>query len=271
MDEAVRPSSLTREPILEIGTSGWVYKHWMGIFYPPKMPGAQQLPYYARRFETVEVNYSFYRLPERSVFENWRTQAPRDFLFAVKGSRYLTHMKKLKDPQEPLERLMHRASGLEEKLGPILFQFPWSWPIHLERLEPFLDALRPYLRQRFTFEFRHPSWLTPDVFRLLERDGHALCLPVSPQVPVDIRLTAPWTYIRFHGGNHGIGYTEQELRWWAEYLRRTLDQGADAYVYFNNDPEGHALRDAIRLRTMLREETPERAAFRNLLEAGAAH
>jgi uncharacterized protein YecE (DUF72 family) len=247
----------SREPILEIGTSGWVYQHWMDIFYPPKMPGDVQLEYYARRFHTVEVNYSFYRLPERAVFEGWRAQTPRDFLFAVKASRYLTHMKKLKDPQEPLERLMSRASGLGEKLGPILFQFPASWPIHLERLDPFLDALRAYPRQRFTFEFRHPSWLMPEVYQRLESDGHALCLPVSPAVPLDARLTAPWTYIRFHSGRFGTGVADPELSEWAIHIRRFLDQGADVYVYFNNDPDGHALRDAIRLRCMVRDHSSE--------------
>src|SRR3712207_1291023 len=129
---------------LWIGTSGWVYKHWMGIFYPTNTPGEQQLAFYARRFPTVEVNFSFYRLPERSVFESWREQTPPGYLFAVKGSRYLTHMKKLKDPEEPLQRLMERAGGLGEKLGPILFQFPHTWPANVERLASFLEVLRPY-------------------------------------------------------------------------------------------------------------------------------
>ena len=115
--------SFTSAPLLQIGTSGWIYKHWMGIFYPPKLPAPEQLGFYTQHFPTVEVNFSFYRLPERSVFETWRTQTPSEFLFAVKGSRFLTHMKKLKDPEEPLSRLMERASGLQEKLGPILFQF----------------------------------------------------------------------------------------------------------------------------------------------------
>jgi uncharacterized protein YecE (DUF72 family) len=252
-DEPIsRPAPAERaKPLLEIGTSGWVYKHWMGIFYPPRMAGDQQLPFFARRFPTVEVNYSYYRLPERSVFEGWRRQTPRDFLFAVKASRYLTHMKKLKDPEEPLERLMGNATGLGEKLGPILFQFPHYWPLHLERLVPFLEALKAYPDHRFTFEFRHPSWLIPRVFELLESAGAALCLPVSPHVPVDIRLTTSWTYLRFHGGNTGIGYTDHELGWWAEHIRSFMAREADVYAYFNNDPEGHALRDADRLRDLL--------------------
>ncbi|HWE62000.1 MAG TPA: DUF72 domain-containing protein [Chloroflexota bacterium] len=236
---------------LWIGTSGWVYRHWMGIFYPQHLPAQQQLPFYAERFATVEVNFSFYRLPERSVFETWRAQTPDRFLFAVKGSRYLTHMKKLKEPEEPLARLLDRASGLGDKLGPILFQFPARWPANVERLAAFLQALRPYAPQRFAFEFRHASWLCAEVYGLLEQAGAALCLPVSPSLPLDVRLTAPWTYVRMHGGRHGIGFDDEELQVWAARLRSFQDRGADAYVYFNNDPDGHALRDAARLRDLL--------------------
>ena len=237
---------------LWIGTSGWVYKHWTnGFFYPPKMPGEQQLPFYAERFPTVEINFSFYRLPERSVFETWRTQTPAGFLFAVKGSRYLTHMKKLKDPEEPLERLMDRASGLGDKLGPILFQFPHWWRLDFERLRHFLDALRPYAPTQFAFEFRHQSWLVPRVYELLEQAGAALCLPIGPGVPLDVRLTAPWSYIRFHSGQAGIGFSDPELETWVGHVRGFLDRRADTYVYFNNDPEGHAIRDAERFRAML--------------------
>ncbi len=238
-------------PDLRIGTSGWVYRHWKGIFYPDRLPAARQLPFYAEHFSTVEINYAFYRLPEKTVFESWRGQVPEDFLFAVKASRYLTHMKKLNAPEEPLARLMDRASGLGAKLGPILFQFPSSWPIHLERLEPFLQALRAYPDQRFAFEFRHASWLTEPVYDLLEQAGAALCLPVHPTLPLDIRLTAPWTYLRMHGGKTGIGYADEELAFWADQVRAFHTRKVDVYVYFNNDPEGYALRDAEQLRALL--------------------
>jgi len=234
-----------------IGTSGWIYKHWRGIFYPPDLTGPEQLSFYAANFPTVEVNYTFYRLPDRAVFATWRDQTPTDFLFAVKGSRYLTHLKKLKEPEQPLERLMERATGLGDKLGPILFQFPHTWPANLERLKNLMEALRPYSPQRFACEFRHASWLTPAVYGLLEDAGVALCLPVSPTVPLDVRLTAPWTYFRMHQGRRGIGFEDEELATWATYIAGILRQGADAYVYFNNDAEGHALRDAARLRTLL--------------------
>jgi uncharacterized protein YecE (DUF72 family) len=236
---------------LQIGTSGWVYKHWMGIFYPLHLPSNQQLSFYAQNFSTVEINFSFYRLPERSVFESWREQTPSGFLFAVKGSRYLTHMKKLKDPQEPLSRLMERVEGLQEKLGPILFQFPHTWHLNLERLQPFLELLQTYPQQRFTFEFRHSSWLIPQVYKLLENAGVALCLPVSPTVPLDVRLTAPWTYIRMHTGQYGVGYSDEELSIWANRIRLFLQQETDVYIYFNNDPDGYAIHDAQHLCRLL--------------------
>src|SRR5579884_2040843 len=161
---------------LRIGTSGWINKHWKGIFYPDRMPGADQLAFYAERYDTVEINYSYYRLPERSVFENWRRQTPEGFHFAVKASRFLTHMKKLKDPKEPLERLMERAGGLEEKLGPILCQFPATWRRNTERLSEFLKEASRFAGCRWAFEFRHESWLVREVFELLQDAGAALVI-----------------------------------------------------------------------------------------------
>jgi uncharacterized protein YecE (DUF72 family) len=160
-------------------------------------------------------------------------------------------MKKLKDPIEPLSRLMERASGLEEKLGPILFQFPHTWHINIERLQPFLELLQTYPQQQFTLEFRHQSWLIPEVYKLLERAGVALCLPVSPTVPLDVCLTTPWTYIRMHSGQWNVGYSDEELATWAERIRSFIAQGFDVYVYFNNDPGGHAIRDAQKLYILL--------------------
>jgi uncharacterized protein YecE (DUF72 family) len=228
-----------------------VYKHWLDIFYPRGLPGSEQLPFYAQHYDTVEINFSFYRLPERSVFEQWRAQTPEGFLFAVKGSRYLTHMKKLKDPEEPLSRLLDRAGGLEDKLGPILFQFPHTWHANLERLQGFLQALEPHAGQRFAFEFRHSSWLVPAVFTMLEEARVALCLPVDPGLPLQMRLTADWTYIRMHRGKWGTGYSDEELTAWADHIRTFRRDHIDTYLYFNNDPEGHALRDADRIEQML--------------------
>jgi uncharacterized protein YecE (DUF72 family) len=248
----VRTATQVAAPTLRIGTSGWVYRHWKGIFYPERVPTTEELPLYTQYFNTVEVNLSFYRLPERHVCESWWERTPEGFVFAVKGSRYLTHVKKLKDPEEPLMRLMERAGGLGEKLGPILFQLPPTFTCDLDRLTDFLCALRRYRPQRFAFEFRHPSWLVPEVFETLEAVQAALCIPVSPHLPVELRLTAPWTYLRLHGGSLPAGgYTEEELRQWAERVAEFRDRGADAYVYFNNDWEGHAIRNAQRFRQLL--------------------
>jgi uncharacterized protein YecE (DUF72 family) len=236
---------------LWIGTSGWVYKHWIGVLYPPKLPAGRYLPRYAAEFPTVEINRSYYRLPERSVVEAWRQQSPPGFLFAVKASRFLTHMKKLKDPEQPLERLMTAAAGLGEKLGPVLFQFPRQWRMNLERLDDFLGALRPYAPTRFAFEFRHASWLVPAVYARLERAGCALCLPVGWGIPLDVQVTAPWTYIRMHGGETTNAFADQELATWAARIGEYLASGTDVYTYFNNDPWGDAVRDAARLRGML--------------------
>jgi len=224
-----------------------VYRHWRGLLYPRQRLDRSELEIYADRFDTVEVNNSFYRLPDRHVFEGWRTGSPKGFLFAVKASRYLTHMKKLRDPEEPLRRLMDSAAGLEEKLGPVLFQFPARWNADLGRLQDFVGALQRYPRHRFAFEFRHRSWLGPHTYRLLERAGAALCLPVAPDVPLDRRLTADWTYVRFHRGRRGIGIGRCQLEGWAERLDDYRRQRVDAYVYFNNDTAGHALEDAAML------------------------
>ncbi len=248
------------QPALWVGTSGWVYRHWNGLFYPQGLPGNQQLAYYSERFQTVEINYSFYHLPERSVFEAWRAGSPPDFLFAVKASRYLTHMKKLKEPEEPLQRLLERATGLGSKLGPILFQFPHQWRVNLDRLSAFLAALQAFPGHRYAFEFRHTSWLVEDVYALLNDAGAALCLPVHPEVPLDVRLTAPWTYIRFHGGRYGVGYSDEELDEWAAHIRGFRGSGADVYAYFNNDWGGHAIWDANRLLERLEPASGRRAA-----------
>jgi len=239
-----------------IGTSGWSYKHWEGgMFYPPGQPAAEHLPFYAAQFPTVEINYSYYQLPPRKTFALWRSRAPSDFVFAVKASRYLTHMKKLSDPEEPLQRLLTHAGGLEEKLGPILFQFPRQWRLNLDRMEAFLAALKRHPGQRYAFEFRHQSWLSSDVYSALRGVNAALCLPVGWGIPLDVQLTADWTYIRFHGGARSIAFTDAELRPWAKRIRAWLSDGIDSYAYFNNDTiengRAPAIDNAHRLRELI--------------------
>ena len=247
-------------PQLWIGTSGWVYKDWTGVLYPPKLASSQYLQLYSAKFSTVEINRSYYRLPERSVFEAWRKQTPPDFLFSVKASRYLTHMKKLKDPEEPLELLIGNARGLGEKLGPILFQFPRQWRINLERLDSFLFALQSYPEERFAFEFRHRSWLVPAIYERLERAGCTLCLPVGWGIPLDVQVTATWSYIRMHGGETTNAFSDQELANWAARIDDFLSRDLDVFAYFNNDAHGDAVDDAQRLRAMVSGRASDLAA-----------
>jgi uncharacterized protein YecE (DUF72 family) len=239
---------------VRIGTSGWSYKHWEnGIFYPPKLPAADFLPFYAKHFSTVEINYSYYQLPPRKTFELWARKSPDGFVFAVKASRYLSHMKKLKDPEEPLARLMEHAGGLGRKLGPVLFQFPRQWTLHLDRLTEFLAALKAHPRHRYAFEFRHTSWLVADVYEQLRAANAALCLPIGWGIPLDIQVTADWTYVRFHGGAHSIAFTDDELRPWAERIGQWREQDIDSYSYFNNDTLENGRAPAIDNARRLRE------------------
>ena len=236
-----------------IGTSGFVYKHWRrGVFYPEKLPQKQELEYFSQHFATVELNNPFYRLPPRETFEKWRDRTPAEFLFAVKASRYISHIKRLKDCAEPLERLMESAGGLGNKLGPILFQFPPTWGLDIDRLRDFLTLLSR--RQEFTFEFRNPGWFVEPVYDLLRQHGAALCLAVSPTAPDPPEiLTGRFTYVRMHAGSGRYGdFTEPELAKWQRKICRFRREGVKVYVYFNNDAHGCAIRDARRLIETLR-------------------
>ncbi|MDQ3810270.1 MAG: DUF72 domain-containing protein [Chloroflexota bacterium] len=229
------------------------------MFYPPRMPPAEHLAFYSRHFSTVEINYSYYQLPSRQTFALWRRKSPAGFVFAAKASRYLTHMKKLNQPEEPLQRLLYSAGGLEEKLGPLLFQFPRRWAVQHQRLADFLSALQQQQQQqgsppgRYAFEFRHQSWLVPEVYALLREHDCALCLPVGWGIPLDVRVTAGWTYIRFHAGAHRIAFTDDELSPWAARIRAWLADGIDSYSYFNNDTLENGRAPAIDNARRLRE------------------
>ncbi|MDI7275027.1 MAG: DUF72 domain-containing protein [Anaerolineae bacterium] len=234
-----------------IGTSGWTYRHWRGVFYPPELPQARWFEFYASRFPTVEINNTFYRLPDPATFDAWRQQAPRGFVYAVKASRYITHMKKLKDAAEPLSRLLERARRLGRHLGPILYQLPSNWRRDLERLQAFIALLPGDLRH--AFEFRDRSWLVDETFEALDRAGVGLCVMDLPGLETPLRVTGGLVYVRFHGPQRAYegSYSDEELAQWAARLRQFARRRLAIYVYFNNDAHGYAVRDAQRLREMV--------------------
>lgn len=229
-----------------IGTSGWNYDDWKGRFYPEDLPSSRWLEYFVQHFSTVEINFSFYKWPDREQFAKWAQETPDDFIFAVKASRYLTHRKKLKDPAQPIERTIASVRGLGDKLGPTLFQLPPHWKVNVQRLREFLALLPRDIR--YAFEFRDPTWLVDEVFDLLSEYGVANCIMAAPDLPRVMRVTAPFSYIRMHSGGAETEskFTEEQLKWWAEQIKAMLNT-MDVYVYFNNDWKGFALENAQRL------------------------
>jgi uncharacterized protein YecE (DUF72 family) len=236
-----------------IGCSGWQYKHWRGGFYPPELPVSRWFEHYASVFDTVEINNTFYRLPERETFAAWRRRAPARFLFAVKASRFLTHMKKLKDPEDSLERLFSRVRALGRRLGPVLYQLPPHWNLDRDRLERFLHALPRGMHH--VMEFRDPGWYAHEVLTLLDRHGVSLCLHDMPGSSTGPLRVGPLVYARFHGarGTYGGSYSNARLSAWSEWLHAQRTTGADIFAYFNNDVGGHAPRNALVLRRLLEE------------------
>ena len=235
---------------IRIGTSGWVYRHWQGLFYPANLPQKQWFAYYARSFDTVEINSTFYHLHNASVFEHWRQQAPGGFLYSIKASRIITHNQRLEGCQDTLETFLSRASLLGETLGPVLFQLPPSFSLDLSRFESFL-ALLP---QGFSYamEFRNPTWLTEEVFALLERFGVALCIHDMPPLQVPLRITAKFVYLRFHGDvDHAGDYPLETLAAWVERIQTWQRNGLAVFAYFNNDTGGMAVRNALTVKQLL--------------------
>jgi uncharacterized protein YecE (DUF72 family) len=233
-----------------VGCSGWQYRHWRGDFYPAELPQARWLEYYAERFDTVEINNTFYRLPEAETFGAWARRAPPRFVYAVKASRFLTHMKKLKDPAEPLQLFFSRAVRLGGSFGPVLYQLPPRWPVNLERFETFLAALPK--GRRHTVEFREPSWYSDEVMSLLTRHRVALCLHDMQGSETGQLAPGPFVYVRFHGTSKYSGsYPDETIDRWAEWLAARVREKMKVFAYFNNDTGGHAPRDAVRLRSAL--------------------
>jgi uncharacterized protein YecE (DUF72 family) len=240
-----------------IGCSGWHYQHWRGRVYSETLPTSAWLREYARRFPTVEINNSFYRLPPEETFASWRAQVARGFVFAVKASRFLTHIKRLRDPEEPLERLLRHARPLGPTLGPILYQTPPRWFPDEDRLRIFLEALPARLGSRqhlhHVIEFRDPRGYEPWVIDLLDEHGVTMCVHDMPGSESPLVNIGPIVYVRMHGygKKYGGSYPDEVLREWAGWLTGALTSGRHVYVYFNNDVNAYAVQDAARLTAML--------------------
>jgi uncharacterized protein YecE (DUF72 family) len=238
---------------IHIGTSGWHYRHWLeGVFYPPGTKPAQMFQFYAQHFDTVEINNSFYHLPSAKTFDNWRDSSPAKFLFAVKASRFITHMKKLKDPVPSSEKFFLVADRLGRKRGPILFQLPPRWKLNTDRLSEFLESLPA--KHKYVFEFRDETWLVPEVYALLRRHKAAFCIHDFSDMKVPHEITANFTYIRFHGpttAKYFGSYSTDQLRVWAERIAYWSRDLSAIYVYFNNDPGGEAVKNGLELKRLI--------------------
>jgi uncharacterized protein YecE (DUF72 family) len=249
------PEARDRAPLIRIGCSGWNYAHWRnGVFYPPRLASRDWLDFYARVFDTVEINMTFYRLPKVEAVRRWVEESPDGFLFAVKASRYMTHIKRLKEVRAGLGPFLERLEPLlgHPKMGPMLWQLPPNFRRDDDRLAEALTALPP---GRHCFEFRHESWFRPEVYDLLREHGVALVIGDRPEVHAfqSLELTTDWTFVRFHYGSLGErgNYSEGELALWAERIRGWNAQGTDVYAYFNNDWEGFAIQNGIRMQELL--------------------
>jgi uncharacterized protein YecE (DUF72 family) len=234
---------------LFIGTSGWVYGHWTGIFYPEDLPSKNKLKYFSQHFKTAEINYSFYHLPRPTTYQNWYNQTPEDFLFAVKTSRFITHIKRLSGVKKAWQQFIENALNLKEKLGPILFQFPPSFRAtdeNIKRLDDFLKLIKATRTVLAAFEFRHKSWCDGKIYNLLKKYDVAWVIADSPSYPKAEEVTADFVYIRMHGSKvlFSSKYTKKELSSLAQKIKKWLKQELSVFVYFNNDFAGYAVENA---------------------------
>ncbi len=242
---------MSRKSSINIGTSGWHYEHWKGPFYPEELPSDHFLAYYARYFQTAEVNNTFYHLPTEKAIADWRDTVPAGFIFAVKASRYITHMKKLREPQQTLSAFLKRMEILGDKLGPILFQLPPYWHFNLERLKAFLEALPRDLR--YAFEFRDESWINDSTSELLAEHNAAFCIYDFAGTQVSKIVTSDLVYVRLHGPEVAYAgqYGTEMLAEWAKDFLGWKRQGKQVFCYFDNDEAGYAAQDAMRLKEMV--------------------
>ncbi|MFP5222706.1 MAG: DUF72 domain-containing protein [Acidobacteriota bacterium] len=244
---------------LRVGTSGWHYAHWRGPFYPPQLAASGWFGFYARRFDAVELNATFYRLPSENAVARWRETAPPGFLYAVKASRFITHYRRLKNPEAGLKVFFDRIKDLGDTLGPVLFQLPPRFARNTELLGEFLQALPTGVRH--AFEFRDPDWFHEDVYRLLARHGAAFCVYEYGTTRSPAPVTADFAYVRLHGpGRRYAGnYRPDELADWAGSMQAWAGQGLDAFCFFDNDEAGYAARNALELASLLKDSDPAQA------------
>ncbi|HEX5370068.1 MAG TPA: DUF72 domain-containing protein [Dehalococcoidia bacterium] len=239
---------------LRIGTSGWQYDHWRGSFYPANEPKRRWFELYSEHFSTVELNNSFYRQPSKQTWQKWHDAAPEGFCFAVKANRFITHMKRFKDPEAPLARFFEGAGMLKAKLGPVLYQAPPDFEKtdeNLQRFGRFLGALPPH--HTHVVEFRNDSWFSEETYALLRRHGVAFCVHDMAGLHCPVLATSDTAYVRLHGGPHRYAgnYGDSALETWAKHLGDLAGDTDKAWVFFNNDLGGHAPRNAARLKEML--------------------
>lgn len=241
-------------PTVHVGCSGFLYDHWKGVFYPTDIPQKQWFQYYVKKFRAVELNVTFHQLPDKETFNRWYKESPQNFVFGVKGSRFITHVKKLKASEEPLDVFFSRAMALREKLGAVLWQMPPALKVDTGRLADFLELLKPY-GTRNAFEFRDESWISKKVATLLEKGNASFCMADFPDFLDNLPVTSDFVYIRRHGesGNYASCYTAEQLKADAVRILRYLRQGKEVFVYFNNDASGCAPKNALELISMLKK------------------
>jgi uncharacterized protein YecE (DUF72 family) len=237
-----------------VGTSGWHYDDWRGRFYPEKLPKSRWLDFYARNYPTVELNNTFYRLPSEKAIANWYDSSPPNFIFSLKVSRFITHIKKIADTGEALGNFMSRISALKEKLGPLLYQLPPGMHRNDDVLTRFLGEL--HSGYRHVIEFRHESWLTEEVFDILRKHNTGLCVFDMPNLSCPLVATVDFAYIRFHGRDslYSSCYTDDVLSEWASRITNLTPDLESVYIYFNNDVAGYALDNAVTIGKYLKRE-----------------
>lgn len=242
---------MSNKSSINIATSGWVYKHWKGRFYPDNLAGKEYLNFYSQHFLTVEVNNSFYHLLKQETIKNWIKSVPQDFVFAVKASRYITHMKRLKDPEDAVYNFFESIKFFENKGRLILFQLPPKFGFNKERLESFFKVLPE--KYRYTFEFRDKSWFNSETYDILRKNNSSLCIYDLGNFQSPKEITADFVYMRLHG-NYGLGsgkYSGEELEKFALDIKHFKEQGLDVFCYFNNDEAGYAIQNALELKQKL--------------------